>query len=119
MKTHNKTPEELMRSRYDAFVKEDWEYIANTSTSQNLKELKDAVPLRWLKLDVLNAYDNIVEFKAYYVLNSITEVLHEKSTFIKEDNMWKYHKGELFPSKIQRNEVCPCGSGKKFKKCCS
>jgi len=22
------------------------------------------------------------------------------------------------PPKIGRNEVCPCGSGKKFKKCC-
>ncbi|QOY53414.1 SEC-C metal-binding domain-containing protein [Candidatus Sulfurimonas baltica] len=22
-------------------------------------------------------------------------------------------------SKVQRNESCPCGSGKKFKKCCA
>ncbi|HUT43583.1 MAG TPA: SEC-C metal-binding domain-containing protein [Desulfobacterales bacterium] len=24
----------------------------------------------------------------------------------------------LLPKKIGPNEVCPCGSGKKFKKCC-
>ncbi|MBU3912866.1 MAG: SEC-C domain-containing protein [Nanoarchaeota archaeon] len=23
-----------------------------------------------------------------------------------------------FPRKIGRNEPCPCGSGKKYKKCC-
>lgn len=26
---------------------------------------------------------------------------------------------EFQPHKIARNEVCPCGSGKKFKKCCA
>ena len=25
---------------------------------------------------------------------------------------------EMKPHKVQRNEACPCGSGKKFKKCC-
>jgi len=25
---------------------------------------------------------------------------------------------DQLPSKIGRNEPCPCGSGKKFKKCC-
>ena len=41
-----------------------------------------------------------------------------KSSFIKEDGTWKYLDGELYNSKIERNESCPCGSGKKFKKCC-
>ncbi|MEK3674206.1 MULTISPECIES: SEC-C metal-binding domain-containing protein [unclassified Paenibacillus] len=27
-------------------------------------------------------------------------------------------KGELFLSKVGRNDLCPCGSGKKYKKCC-
>lgn len=27
-------------------------------------------------------------------------------------------KGELLLSKVGRNELCPCGSGKKYKKCC-
>jgi len=26
--------------------------------------------------------------------------------------------GEKIKEKIGRNELCPCGSGKKFKKCC-
>lgn len=27
-------------------------------------------------------------------------------------------KGELFLSKVGRNDLCPCGSGKKYKRCC-
>lgn len=27
-------------------------------------------------------------------------------------------KGEFVLSKIGRNDMCPCGSGKKYKKCC-
>lgn len=118
IKNRASTPEELMRSRYDAFVREDWDYIAKTSTCQSIEELKTSPKLEWLKLDVIDAYDNIVEFKAYYRENNKINVLHEKSSFIKEHGMWKYLDGELYNSKIQRNESCPCGSGKKFKKCC-
>ncbi|MFT5661083.1 MAG: SEC-C motif-containing protein [Sulfurimonas sp.] len=113
------TPEELMRSRYDAFIREDWQYIANTSINQTIEELSTSPSLTWLKLDVIKAYDNVVEFKAYYKHENIIEVLHEKSTFIRVDNVWKYQDGTLYPSKINSNDLCPCGSGKKFKKCCS
>ena len=112
------TPQELMRSRYDAFVREDWQYIADTSLHQTIEELSNSVTITWLKLDVLKAYDNIVEFKAYYKLDEVIEVLHEKSTFVQVDNVWKYQDGELFTSKIHKNEACPCGSGKKYKRCC-
>jgi len=107
-----------MRSRYEAFIKRDWDYIANTSTCQKLQELKNSPKVAWLKLEVLNAHDDIVEFKAYYIDESTINVLHEKSKFVKIDGMWKYDSGELFNTKMQRNEPCPCGSGKKFKKCC-
>ena len=111
--------EELMRSRYDAFVKEDWAYLAQTSVHQTIEDLSNSLPINWLKLDVVDAHDNIVEFKAYYKENGKIQVLHEKSNFIKEDGTWKYLDGELYNSKIERNESCPCGSGKKFKKCCA
>ena len=111
--------EELMRSRYDAFVREDWAYLAQTSVHQTIEDLSNSVTIDWLKLDVLNAHDNIVEFKAYYKENGKIQVLHEKSNFVKEDGIWKYSDGELYNSKIERNDSCPCGSGKKFKKCCA
>jgi SEC-C motif-containing protein len=119
MYTTDLTPKELMISRYEAFVKMDWDYLAKTSTNQTVEELSSSEPIEWLKLDVLKAYDNIVEFKAYYRENSTLHVLHEKSSFIQADGIWKYDDGELFNSSIQRNEKCPCGSGKKFKRCCA
>ena len=110
--------EKLMRSRYDAFKREDWAYLAKTSMHQNIEELSSSVPLQWLKLDVLDAYENIVEFKAYYKENGKINVLHEKSNFVEDNGILKYLDGELLNTKIERNESCPCGSGKKFKKCC-
>jgi len=113
------TPKELMISRYKAFVAKDWHYLAQTAINQSEEELKMMPELEWLKLDVLNAYENVVEFKAYYKENGTIGVLHEKSFFVEVDGEWKYKDGELFSTKVQRNEPCPCGSGKKFKKCCA
>lgn len=116
--SRNLTPKELMISRYEAFKSSNWDYLADTSLHQSIADLQGAEHIEWLKLDVLNAYDNIVEFKAYYKENGMLHLLHEKSRFLLEDGVWKYDDGELFNTKIQRNEPCPCGSGKKFKKCC-
>ncbi|QSA19995.1 SEC-C domain-containing protein, partial [Vibrio furnissii] len=49
--------------------------------------------------------------------------LEERSRFLRENGLWYYIDGE-FPQqsvslKVGRNEPCPCGSGKKSKKCCS
>lgn len=112
-------PKELMISRYDAFVKKDWHYLARTSMHQSVEELSMPSSIEWLKLDVLDAYDDIVEFKAYYREGNSLGVLHERSRFVQVDGEWKYEDGDLFNSNIQRNEPCPCGSGKKYKKCCA
>lgn len=118
-------PEELMRSRYSAYVRGNGKYLVFSAIKENqfledielIEEFSNSV--RWLKLDVLMADSNTVEFKAYYKEKENIKVLHEKSNFIKEDDLWKYVDGEIYNSKIERNEVCPCGSGKKFKKCCA
>jgi SEC-C motif-containing protein len=41
------------------------------------------------------------------------------------DGEWRYDESEVNPKpppvrveKIGRNDPCPCGSGKKYKKCC-
>ncbi|MBN2815700.1 MAG: SEC-C domain-containing protein [Campylobacterales bacterium] len=118
------TPEELMRSRYSAYVRGDAKYLLFTTVKENryeddLELIEEfATKVEWLKLDVLNAIEDTVEFKAYYKDVQSIQLLHEKSNFIKEDGLWKYKDGELYKTKIERNEACPCGSGKKYKKCC-
>jgi SEC-C motif-containing protein len=112
------TPEELMRSRYDAFVRMDGEYLALTTTQTTSTDMSAYQNIEWLKLDVLDAKGDEVEFKAYYRDVNQIHVLHERSKFVLQNGKWLYDSGTLFNTQIERNEVCPCGSGKKFKKCC-
>lgn len=112
------TPELLMRSRYEAFVNMDGEYLARTTTQTTSTDMSAYKNIEWLRLDVIDAHDDIVEFKAFYRESDEMMVLHEISRFVQVDGEWKYDDGELLPSKIERNDICPCGSGKKYKKCC-
>ncbi len=130
------TAEELMRSRYTAYVRRNLEYIAATMKSPasdhfNLQAaLQDAKQTQWQGLEVLAAKTEgdqaQVEFKAYYQEEGRKFCLHERSDFRREGKRWYYVDGHLFPSqkqpvrnsKIQRNDPCPCGSQKKYKKCC-
>jgi len=111
-------PKELMQSRYDAFVRMDGKYLQETTTLDVSTDMAPYENIEWLKLDIIDAHDDIVEFKAYYRENETLNVLHEKSKFVAVDGVWKYCDGELLSTRIQRNEICPCGSGKKYKKCC-
>jgi len=115
-----KTPEELMRSRYSAYVQSDVAYLLKSSLHHDDHALIEEFckSVEWLQLTVLKSVENIVEFKAYYRENSTIKVLHEKSFFIQKEDIWLYDEGELYTTPIKRNEPCPCGSGKKYKKCC-
>lgn len=121
-----KTPEELMRSRYSAFVLNEPNYLFNTS-SVNLQNQLSVEELRqsclencFVKLEIVDADSEFVEFKAFYIDNNKLGALHEQSKFKIEDNVWKYDTGKLIEEPtvaINRNSPCPCNSGKKFKKC--
>lgn len=118
------TPLELMRSRYSAYASADVEYILKTTTKQSRYE-NEVEPLRefcknvtWLGLEIVDAKENVVEFKAYYRDTDGIKMQHERSTFVLEDGVWLYDRGVFMTSKIQRNDPCPCKSGKKYKKCC-
>lgn len=123
-----KTPEELMRSRYSAYFLKDIDYIADTmqgpAAQGFVKEeaQKWADQLQWTQLEVLNSKiagaKGWVEFKAHYIENGKKNILHEKSEFILDDNKWYYTDGVFPGTGIGRNEPCPCGSHKKYKKCC-
>ena len=100
------TAEALMRSRYSAFVLAKIDYLqkshhSNTRPSNQEKEeiLQWAKSVNWLKLEVLNTVkgsktDSIgtVEFKAYFMENGKIDVIHENSSFCKENKHWVYLK---------------------------
>lgn len=121
-----KTVEQLMRSRYVAYEQGKVDYIIATSSNQ-LKQSLDKHDIQqyckkvnFIKLKVITATADSVEFIASIIDGNILYNLHEKSSFIIEDGAWKYDRGELFDTPervINRNEACPCGSGKKFKRC--
>lgn len=125
-----RVPEELMRSRYSAFSKHLPDYLIETSHAslnkfQTRKSILDwAQENDWKKLEVLSASDKQVEFKAYFMdAKGVDQVHHELSDFVFENGKWLYKSGEIDPavksdSIVGRNDPCPCGSGKKYKKCC-
>lgn len=96
-------PEQLMRSRYAAYVLHNADYLMETThVSQRKHYSKSEIEQwsksnTWIKLEVLKAFDAIVEFKAYYLDEKlVAKIHHEKSTFKQENNIWYYVDGEFF-----------------------
>jgi len=99
------TAEELMRSRYSAFVKANGEYLNkshHSSTRPNSKkQIKEIVAwaksVTWIKLEIigtkkglLNDLEGTVEFKAYFIEGGIVKTIHENSKFVRENKHWVY-----------------------------
>jgi len=113
---------ELMRSRYSAYVLKKGKYLFDTCSQalQNPEEIEaiNTQSIQWLGLKVQSFSENEVTFMAYYRENTQIHVMKERSYFIIEGQKYKYDHGTILEAQIGRNESCPCGSGKKFKKCC-
>ena len=98
-----KTPEQLMRSRYSAYVLQNANYLmATTHVSQrkyySVSEILEwSKSNTWLKLEVITAHENRVEFKAYFLDDKLqAQIHHEHSTFQLENEIWYYVDGEFF-----------------------
>lgn len=95
------TAEQLMRSRYSAFVLGDAGYLLATwhpSTRPGRLELDGDV--RWTGLDVLStsggsllAADGTVEFRAAYLRDGRAGAQHENSRFVRDGGRWRYLDG--------------------------
>jgi SEC-C motif-containing protein len=97
------TPEALMRSRYTAYVVQAIPYLIATTYSSRQKEHSEAeikdwsVSNTWLGLQIINAFETKVEFKASFKdQNGIEYIHHELSTFIFENGSWYYSDGAYF-----------------------
>lgn len=133
------TAESLMRARYSAYEKQEIDFIINScEDSKDIGEIDRRATEDWSKnstwhgLKILRTEkgtedddEGIVEFEATYTKKQIRDVHHEIAYFKKINGEWLYSVGQLKTTtvvregaKIGRNEPCPCGSGKKYKKCC-
>jgi len=129
------TAEALMRSRYTAYVVEDYPYVLRTchaSTRPDDDEFDDSTSVKWTGLEIIETEaggegddEGTVEFIARYQAPEGGDLgMHEKGSFVREDGQWFYLDGDLVKAqpvrstKIGRNDPCSCGSGKKYKKCC-
>lgn len=98
--------EQLMRSRYSAFVAGDVDYLLRSHhpSTRPIKERSQMLQwmnsVQWLGLTILDTVagqstdsKGYVEFKAFYVEGNQTQIIHEKSLFEKENGCWVYVNG--------------------------
>jgi SEC-C motif domain protein len=133
------TAEALMRSRYTAYVKRDIAHLERSLSADQRKDFaaeeakKWAESSEWLGLTISRTEqggvdDKIgaVEFSAKFRTEGKDHEHFEVALFAREDGRWVYTGQVNEPGKtvkretpkIGRNDPCPCGSGKKYKKCC-
>lgn len=122
------TPARLMRSRYCAFVTQNAEYLIKTwHPSVHADEFRAEIEAgfagtQWLGLTIFeeapgrHENEGFVSFVARFCENQRTGAIIERSRFLFENEHWYYIDGQR--PELGRNDPCPCGSGKKFKKCC-
>lgn len=102
------TAEQLMRSRYTAFVLQKAQYLVDTHhpdfrSLDELKSLKKSFKgMAWQGLEIIETVlgqaddvTGIVEFKATFSHLAKQEMIHERSSFIKEQGQWFYTSGTV------------------------
>jgi len=117
-----------MRSRYCAFVTKNADYLVKTwHPSVHAAEFRADIEAgfagtEWLGLTIFeeaagrSESEGFVSFVARYRENQRNGAIIERSRFLYENGHWYYIDGQR--PEFGRNDPCPCGSGKKFKKCC-
>ena len=115
------TAEELMRARYTAYAVCDVKFLFDSSGPEVRAEFDEKTTCDWSKnatwsgLEILSSEKGGegddegfgVEFKDFYdEWRFVDGEMQTGSTYRREE------------PKVGRNDPCPCGSGKKYKKCC-
>lgn len=132
------TPEALMRARYTAFKLGNLDFIESTCTQEGLQsfnrvEMQKSIPdtdfqtfeLRGSTGGGAEDETGSVTFAFRYRFNGQDFAQAEIAHFRRVDGQWLYDYSEINPKSapvrvqsVGRNDPCPCGSGKKYKKCC-
>lgn len=110
MNAYPLTAEQLMRSRYVAYVKCEISYIIQTTDTStrslyNAKSIGEwASTSHWQKLEIISTSEGLekdtkgyVEFKAYYLdAKNKQNIHHEYSTFKKVKDVWYFVEGKVY-----------------------
>ena len=121
------TAEQLMRSRYTAYVLKNIPYIVATTVPSQQTLLETHLLQEWadnttwlgleiLKTENLTKNQSAVEFKAIFQGEEGELAHQERSMFVKIENRWYFIDPTV--SLPTMKQSCVCGSGKKFKHCC-
>ena len=134
-----RTAEELLRARYTSHCLKESAYILKTihpdkSSPDDKKTLEEWFRTAdWTELKILDIQqggsdddEGQIEFIAEYSGKKGSDRHHELSIFKKFNGQWRFYDSQppqvkqyiRASPKIGRNHPCPCGSGKKYKKCC-
>ena len=127
--TAAKNPEMLMRARYTAFVLANSDFLVKSwATETRPDNLEINQETRWLGLRIIDNHavaetskEATVSFEASFIEKDKHCILKETSNFRKISGKWYYLDGKtkLDSIKLYGKTSCPCGSGKKYKRCCA
>ena len=125
-----------MRARYSAFVTGAIDFIVASTHSRTQKDIDVPFIREWsetsvwhgleiLEHKVVNDNKAYVSFEAQFTQGEKDQSHREKSLFERENGQWRFVTGDELKNptvryetpRPGRNDPCPCGSGKKYKKC--
>ncbi|HSQ42921.1 MAG TPA: YchJ family protein [Fibrobacteraceae bacterium] len=133
------TPEALMRSRYTAYAKHEIPWLRDSLEENQRKDFDEknvetwSRQSEWMGMEIRRTEKGgpedttgFVEFVAKFKQEGVVREHHELGEFHKVNEQWFFYDGRgIKPApfkhdkpQVGRNDPCPCGSGKKFKKCC-
>lgn len=133
------TAEALMRSRYTAYVQGAYGHLEQSLSEEQRADFsldstrQWAEQSEWLGLKILHTEaggpddaEGVVQFSARFKIDGKEQTHVETARFTREAGRWVYAGQVELPGqtirreapKVGRNDPCPCGSGRKFKKCC-
>ncbi len=134
--TGHQSPRKLLEARYDAFVRGNVDFILETHHPDTRNQVDRQAIESWAKnskwLGIHFEEEEVkgdkatISFCVRYEKNYETINHRELAEFRMHEGRWYYYDSE-FPkatpekreeTKVGRNDLCVCGSGKKYKKCC-
>jgi len=126
----------LMRSRYTAYVRGAIDHVVASHAAETRAQVDRAAAAqwsrdtRWLGLEIVATSaggpgdsEGVVEFIARGITRGAAFAQRERSRFRRSDGRWYYVDGVAAAEPVRRaaapgrNDPCPCGSGKKYKRC--